>query len=537
MLLTALRGPTRARPLVLVAGGLLAVLALPGAHAATIYRGAGGDPPSLDPALGSASIAAPILSDLVEGLVVRGARGEPVPGCAESWTVSEDGLVYRFRLRAGLEWSDGRPLAAEDFVYSFRRLVDPATAAPAAGLFLVLDGARAIVAREASPDTLGVSAPDARTVEVRLAAPAPYFIQLLANTQAVPVPRHVIERFGREWSRPGNMVTNGPYVLAERIPQTAIRLLRNPRFHAASTVRIDEVVWRPIQDLGAAFRQFRAGEIDTLLSMPPEELDWVRANMPEALHAAPIQATYYLLFNAGRPPFDDARVRRALSLAIDREAITDRLLKTGVMPAWSLVTPGTGGYAGLKLPAAVMSPAERQAQARELLRAAGYGPDRPLVVPVLYGTHEESRRIMLAVSGMWQDIGARAELTNVEFSAVIRALRTRDFSVARSSLFALFDDPYAFLQQLRTGTPSNFSGYANPAYDARLDAANATADAAARLSLLAEAETLMLADQPVIPIYWYYGTALVGPRVQGWIDAPLGTPPTRYLDLELAARD
>ncbi len=528
---SALRGLTPARLVVVAAGCLLGAGGLAATDAATIHRGAGGDPPSLDPALGSASIAAPILSDLVEGLVVRGARGEPVPGCAESWTVSEDGLRYTFRLRAGLEWSDGTPLTAEDFVYSFRRLMDPATAASAAGLFLVLDGARAIISREAAPDTLGVSAPDPRTVEVRLSAPAPYFIQLLANTQSVPVPRHVIERFGREWTRPGNMITNGPYVLAERIPQTAIRLVRNPRFHAASTVRIDTVVWRPIQDLGAAFRQFRAGEIDTLLSMPPEELDWVRANQPEALHAAPIQATYYLLFNVSRPPFDDARVRRALALAIDREAITERLLKTGVLPAWSLVTPGTGGYAGLKTRAAGMSPAARQAEARELLREAGYGPDRPLAVPVLYGTNEESRRILLAIAGMWQDLGVRAELTNVEFSAAIRALRTRDFSVARSSLFALFDDPYAFLQQLRTGMPSNFSGYANPVYDARLDSANATADAASRLSLLAEAEALMLEDQPVIPIYWYYGTALVGPRVQGWIDAPLGTPPTRYLGL------
>jgi len=531
MLPSALRGLTRARLLAVVTGCLLGVGGLVSASAATIHRGAGGDPPSLDPALGSASIAAPILSDLVEGLVVRGARGEPVPGCAESWAVSEDGLRYTFRLRTGLQWSDGTPLTAEDFVYSFRRLMDPATAAPAAGLFFVLDGARAIVAREASPDALGVSAPDARTVEIRLATPAPYLIQLLANTQAVPVPRHVIERSGREWTRPGNMVTNGPYVLEERIPQTAIRLVRNPRFHAASTVRIDEVVWRPIQDLGAAFRQFRAGEIDTLLNMPPEELDWVRANMPDALHAAPIQATYYLLFNVGRQPFDDARVRRALALAIDREAITGRLLKTGVLPAWSLVTPGTGGFAGLELAAAGMPPAARQAEARELLRAAGFGPERPLVVPVLYDTQEENRKIMLAVAAMWQDIGVRAELTNVEFGAVIRALRTRDFSVARSSLFALFDDPYAFLQQLRTGMPSNFSGYASAAYDARLDAANRTADAASRLSMLAEAEALMLEDQPVIPIYWYYGKALVGPRVQGWIDAPLGTPPTRYLGL------
>ncbi|UCG73846.1 MAG: peptide ABC transporter substrate-binding protein [Chromatiales bacterium] len=502
------------------------------AEPSVIQRGASIDPPSLDPNLGTSGPASPVLSDLVEGLVIRGRRGEPVPGCAESWAVSDDGLTYTFELRAGLKWSDGTPLTADDFVYSFRRLLDPTTGARAAGLFFIIEGGQAIARKEREPDTLGVSAPDPATVVIRLEQPAPFFIQLLANSQGVPVPQHVIEQHGRGWAKAGTMVSNGPYQLAERVPQTHIKLVRNPNFYAADDVNIDEVYWRPVQDLGAAFRQFRAGELDTVLMAPPDELGWIRENMPDALHMNPIQATYVLVFNVARPPFDDLRVRRALSLALDRDAMAEQVLRGNVLAAPSLVTPGTGGYPGFEVNELRRPLAARQAEARQLLADAGFGADKPLTVSVVFDTQEENRKIMVAIATMWRGVGVQTELDSVEGRALFGRLRGRDFGVARSSVFAVFDDPYAFLQKFESDNTDNRAGYRNTIFDSTLARANAERNPAARTQLLLDAEGLLLADQPLVPIYWYIGKVLVAKRVKGWLDAPLGTPMTRWLSLD-----
>lgn len=515
-------------PLILIA--LTAGVAL--AEPTVIQRGASIDPPSLDPNLGTSGPASPVLSDLVEGLVIRGRRGEPVPGCAESWTVSDDGLTYTFQLREGLKWSDGAPLTADDFVYSFRRLLDPATGAPAAGLFFIIEGGQAVARKERAPETLGVSAPDPGTVVIRLAQPAPFFIQLLANSQGVPVPRHVIEEHGRGWARAGTMVSNGPYQLAERVPQTHMRLVRNPNFYAADEISIDEVYWRPAQDLGAAFRQFRAGELDTVLMAPPDELGWIRENIPDTLHMNPIQATYILAFNVARAPFDDARVRRALSIAVDRDALAEQVLRGNVLAAPSLVTPGTGGYPGYLPPGLERPLAARQAEARQLLADAGFDADNPLTVSIVYDTQEENRKIMVAIATMWRSVGVRTELDSVEGRALFGRLRGRDFGVARSSVFAVFDDPYAFLQKFESDSTDNRPGYRNAEYDALLSRANSERDPVARQQLLLQAESMLMADQPLLPIYWYIGKVLVADRVEGWLDAPLGTPMTRWLSLD-----
>ncbi len=516
--------------LIVVYAGL--VFPVLGSDIQTIQRGATIDPPSLDPNIGTATPASPVLSDLVEGLVVRGRAGEPVPGAAVSWSLSDDLLTYRFELREQLKWSDGQPLTAQDFVYSFRRLLNPATAAPGAGMFRIIDGAAAVLAGEAPAESLRVAAIDALTLEIRLARPAPYFIQLLANSQGTPVPRHAIEKHGRNWTRPGLMVTSGPYVLTERVPQVHMRLERNPHYHAADKLSIDVVYWRPVQDLGAAFRQFRAGELHTILLAPPDQLQWLRDNMPNALHVNPIQANYHLVFNLSRAPVDDPRVRRALYLAIDHDAIANAVMQGGARPAPTLITPGIGGYPGLELPAMRRSFAVRQDQARQLLAEAGYGPDVPLRVPLIYDTQEENRKVMVAITAMWRAIGVVTQVENLEGRALIGRLRGRDFVVARSGQFAVFDDAYAFLQRYRSDSTDNYAAYRNPNYDELLDQANAERDAAKRIELLLSAERMLLGDQPILPIYWYLSKVLVSPRVQGWQDAPLGTPPTRYLSLK-----
>ena len=228
------------------------------------------------------------------------------------------------------------------------------------------------------PETLGVSAPDPRTAVIRLSSPAPYFLDLVGNLNAVPTPRHVIEKHGKDRTRPDRMVTNGPYTLAERIPQTMTKLRRNPRYHSAASVRTEEVEWYPTQDLATSLRRFRAGELDQVLNFPPDEIDRLRKEMPGALKIAPSQGVYFLVLNLRRPQFADARVRRALALAVDRQGLTDKLLRTGVKPTFSFVGPDFSNYDGIRLPEESLSMAQRQAEARRLLAAAGFGPGKPL---------------------------------------------------------------------------------------------------------------------------------------------------------------
>jgi oligopeptide transport system substrate-binding protein len=327
------------------------------------------------------------------------------------------------------------------------------------------------------------------------------------------------------------MVGNGPFRLAERVPQSHLRLVRNEYYREAAGVALDEVWWHPTQDLGTSFRRFRAGELDVLLNVPADQLGWIQQNLPDALHTGPIKATWLLLLNPARPPLDDPRVREALYLAVDREALAYSVLRTGVRPAWTLVAPDFADYPEVAMPAGALTQEQRQSRARELLAAAGYGPGRPLLLPVIYDTQEENRQILVAVAAMWRAIGVQAELTNLEFSALLRQTRTGDFTVARSQAFALFDDPYAFLQQFRSSSPTNWMRYQNPAYDALLEQSNASDDPARRGELLAGAEAALLADMPLIPVYHYVGKVLVSPRVQGWYNAPLGTTPSRWLSV------
>lgn len=497
-----------------------------------LNRGTAAEPPTLDPTIGAGSLAAPIIADLFSGLLDRGPDGTLVPGVAERWTISEDGKTYTFFLREGLHWSDGRELTAEDFVYSYRRLMDPATASRLVGLFMPVRNARAVLARREPPEALGVSAPDARTFKVELEQRRPYFLELLGNLRVAPVPRHVIEQEGRNWTRPGTMVGNGAFVLSERVPQSYLRLVRNPHYHDADAVRLDQVVWHPTQNLATSFKRFRAGELDAVLNFPPGEIDWIRENMHDSLHVTANLAVYFLVLNTAEPPFDDVRVRRALSISVDREGITERLLRTGVRPAYGFVTPAIAGYDGVEMPERQLSFPARQAMARELLAAAGFGPDNPLDVELLYDTNEENRKVMVAVAAMWRAIGVQTTLSDVEFRMLNRQIRTRDYGVARWFYVASFDDPYAMLQLFLSNNPNNWPAWRNSEFDRLMRMSNERVDREERLAMLAEAERLILNEHPVVPISFYVGRRLVSPRVQGWIDSPRGPPLSRYLWLD-----
>ncbi len=521
------------RPTVLLALVLLAA----GADAAGVLRrGTSADAPTLDPVVASGTLAAPIINDLFEGLLAKDAALGLEPGCAESWTVSPDGLTYTFRLRAGLQWSDGTPLTAEDFVYGYRRLVTPAVGSPIAGQFYLVENARDIVTGKLPPEKLGVSAPDPRTLVMRLTAPAPYFLDLVGNLIVAPAPRHVIEKHGGNWTRPEHMVTNGAYTLAERVPQTVTKLRRNPRYRSVAAVPTEFVEWYPTQDLATSLRRFRAGELHQILNFPPDEIDRLRREMPDALKIAPSQGVYYLLVNLRRPEFADARVRWALTLAIDREGLTGKLLRTGVKPTFSLVGPDFRNYDGIRLPEESKPMAERQAEARRLLAAAGYGPSRPLSFEYVYDTNEENRKIAVALAAMWQAVGVRVQPVNVDFGQLNRQIRTGNFAVARWSYFASFDDPVALLLLFAGDNTNNYGAYRNPEYDRLLRESDSATDPAVRQKILEQAETILVRDAPVLPIYDYVRRYLVAPEVEGWVTSGRGPTPSRFLSVRESPR-
>ncbi len=497
-----------------------------------LHRGTAAAPWSLDPTLAAGTMASPIVTDMYVGLMARNEKSVPELAGATEWTVSEDGTVYTFKLRTDLRWSDGKLIDADDFVYSYRRLIDPKTGSFMGAPFFVFENARKIIRGEAEVESLGVTALDKFTVEFRLTQPVPYFLELIGNMQLGLVPRHVIEKYGKAWTRPGRMVSSGPFVLAERVPQSYVKLVKNPYFYDADSVQIDEVYYHPTQDLATSLRRFRVGELDIVLNYPSDKLAWIRENIPETLHRVPSPGTYFLVINMAKPPFDDLRVRRALNIALDREAITDKLLRTGVTPAYAWTPTVFDNYDGITIPDQLVPLNERQELARKLLREAGFGEDNPLRFTLQYDTKQENRKIMVALAAMWQAVGVQAEIINMEFRMLNRKINTGDFEVIRWFYMASYNDPYAFLQNMDGDSPNNWPRFSSTEYDELLYQSNLAKDPDERQRLLQRAETVFMSEYPMIPLFYYIGKRLISTDVKGWIDSSRGTPPSRYLRLE-----
>ena len=308
-----------------------------------VRRSSTGEPQSLDPQIWTYGQDGNIAQDLFQGLTTLDPHANTVAGQAESWSVSADGRQYRFRLRAGLEWSDGKPITSEDFLWSFRRLFDPKTASPAVSLLYVIKHGREVNTGQMPLTALGVSAPDPRTVLIELTHPAPYLVDLLVH-RAFPVPRHVIEKHGREWTRPGNIVSNGAFLLDEWRPGSHVRLRKNPRFHAADSVALDAVYHIPVEDPTRGVVRYRAGELDVLVTLPSEQIAQLRQDFGSQLRLKQQIGLEYLAFNTRRGATADVRVRRALSMAIDRDLIVQRITRAGEPAAWCLVPLGVNNY-------------------------------------------------------------------------------------------------------------------------------------------------------------------------------------------------
>lgn len=489
---------------------------------------------SLDPHKVSTVEDVRIALELFEGLVRYGADGAPEPGLAASWTVSEDGLTWTFTLREGLRFSDGTPLTAADAAGSFRRLMTPETVAPNANLFEAIENAPAVMTGKAAPRQLGVRALDDRTVEIRLTRPFPAFLELLAHAAASVLPTHMLEQHGDGWVKQRPLVGSGPFRLKAWRLHSALQLERNPLYFDAANVALAGVEYRPVQDDQTALRLFRAGGADVMTDFPARDLPLLRRTVPDAVRIAPYRGTYYFAFNTRRPPFDDVRVRRALAMSVDREILVNKVIGLGQPVAWSVVPPHLAGYGPAVLPGFARWPHERRlAEARRLLAEAGYGPDRPLEFSIRYNTDVEHRRVALALAQMWKPLGVVARIGNSEAAVHFASLRTGDFALARSGWIADYSGAENFLSVfLSDAGPLNYPGYDEPQYDAQVRAALELADPAARNEALRTAESLLVEDVPVLPLYHYASKSLVGPNVEGWIDNLANIHPSRTLRLK-----
>ena len=513
-----------------------AVAAAVAADGARVLRVAhSGDADSLDPHTALAATSLVICTDLFEGLYTLDNNGRAVLGAAASVRSVPDakGPVLEFTLRPGLKWSDGTPLTARDFEYSFKRLGDPKIGGTllASNVALFRNGEAALAGR-APPSSIGVRALDDTHLRIELARNVAWLSSVLAFPSFAPVPRHVVEKHGREWTRPGNHVSNGPFTLAEWKASNQVRVVRNRRFHDAASVRLDAVEYVPAPDLNTALQMFRAGLLDTMVNFPPQKLDFLRKEMPGTLHLSPSLGATLYLFNFRRPLFRDARVRKALSLALDRDVLTTRIVRTGDAPAYGLIPSNVPGY----LPAlgpVIRTQAARIAEARRLLAEAGYSAAKPLRFELLYHTSEEHRSVALAATAMWNAIGVRVTLRNAERRVVEAATRSGDFDMVRSALFAPYPDPNGLLAFFRSGNSANGSAYASPAFDRAVEAAELeTETGPRRAAAQRRAEQLLVDDQAFLPLYFMTSKRVVAKRVQGWSDQNLtALRPARYLSV------
>ena len=483
-----------------------------------LHKGNGPEPETLDPHRGEGVSTSNILRDLFEGLTSEAPDGTVIPGAAQSWEISDDRKTYVFHLRDNARWSNGDALTAEDFVYGLRRSVDPATGSNYSSILAPIENAEDVIAGRRPPSSLGVEAVDAHTLLLRLRAPTGYFLGLLTHSAAYPAHRPSIEKFGRLAFRPEHLVSNGAYQAVEWVVQSHVLLQRNRYYWDDAHTTIERVYHHCTEDLSSEFKRYRAGELDWTEEIPVTQARWIKSHIPQEFRVSPYLGVYYYGLNLTQPPFrDNPKLRRALTLALDREVIVQKVLGTGELPAYSWVPPLTGYVQ--QVPAwASWTREQRLAEARRLYAAAGYSAAHPLAVEIRYNTSEDHKKIAIVVAAMWkQFLGVKATLVNQEFKVFLRDRTQKQLTqVFRAAWIGDYNDAYTFSELMSSRNGRNDMGYASAAYDAALSTATAEADPQQRLQTLQAAERLMLEDQPMIPLYFYVTKRLVKPYVVGW---------------------
>lgn len=510
--------------------------AAPALAEAVLHRGNAGEPQTLDQAHTSINIEEFVLKDLYEGLTIYDAEGKIVPGAAESWTISDDGTVYTFKLRDGAKWSDGSPVTAEDFVFSFRRVEDPKEAAGYANILYPIKNAEKVNKGEVAPDQLGMKAVDDKTLEITLERPTPFFLELLAHQTALPVSKASVEKNGADFVKPGVMVSNGAFMLAEHVANDHLTAAKNPNYWDAANVKLDKVIFYPLEDQAAAVRRYEAGELDVDYNFSADQINRLKGQYGDQVRITPALATYYYVFDTRKAPFDDANVRRALSMAIDRDFLATEIYSGAQLPTYAMVPSGIANYGeATSADFAGKSQLDREDEAVALMQAAGFGEGgKPLKIDIRYNTNPNHERVATAIADMWKTtFGADVTLTNLDVSSHYAYLQDGgSFDVARAGWVADYADAENFLAMFTTSNKTfNYGHYSNPEYDALIAKSYEIQDPAERAKVLHEAETILMRDQPVAPLMNSADLWLVSDKVNGWHDNAANQHLSRFISL------
>lgn len=488
------------------------------AQSQEIVRHIKDEPASLDPAKAVGLPEIQVIRDLFEGLTNQDAKGNIIPGVATQWQTTDNKTWY-FTLRKDARWSNGDPVTASDFVYSWRRLVDPNIGSTFAW-FAELAGiqnAGAITKGEMTPDKLGVTALDNHRLKVTLDKPVPWFVSLTANFSLFPVPEKVIEKVGKEWTQPGSLVGNGAYKLQQRVVNEKLVLVRNDQYWDNAHSVLTKVTFVPINEESSATKRYRSNDIDITESFPKNLYSMLKKALPGQVYTPDQLGTYYYAFNTTKGPTADVRVRKALSWSIDRKIIAEKVLGTGEKPAWHFTADVTAGYKPKPGFLQQHSQEELNAQAKALLAAAGYGPTHPLDLTLLYNSSENNQKIAIAVASMWKkNLGVSVKLQNQEWKTYIDSRNTGNFDVIRASWVGDYNEPSTFLSLLTSTHSGNIAKFKSPEYDAILDKAGRESNSEARNDDYNRAEQILADQVPIAPIYQYTNGRLIKPWVKGY---------------------
>ncbi|MGB9097936.1 oligopeptide ABC transporter substrate-binding protein OppA [Erwinia sp.] len=516
----------------LIALGIMTALAGNLAMAATVpagvdlaakqelVKGNGDEVQSLDPHKIEGVPESNVSRDLLEGLVISDTQGHPIPGVAESWE-NKDGKVWTFHLRKNAKWSNGEPVTAQDFVYSWQRLADPKTASPYASYLQYghLENIDDIIAGKKSPDTLGVKALDANTLQVTLSESVPYFFKLLIHPSMSPVYKPAVEKFGEKWTQPENWVGNGAFKLQAHVINERIVVVRNPDYWDNANTKLDKVTFLPISsEVSDVNRYFSNDGSDmTYNNMPIELFKKLQRDNPKELHVDPYLCTYYYEINNQKAPFTDPRVREALKLGLDRDIMVNKVLAQGQLPAYSYTPPATDGANLTKPEWFGWTQEKRNAEAKKLLAEAGYTADKPLTFELLYNTSDLHKKLAIAASSIWKkNLGVNIKLNNQEWKTFLDTRHQGNFDVSRAAWCADYNEPSSFLNTMISDSSSNTAHYKSAAFDKVMADSAKASDEKSRSDLYAKAEQILDKDSAIAPVYYYVNARLVKTYVGGY---------------------
>ncbi|WP_407332657.1 ABC transporter substrate-binding protein [Enterovibrio sp. 27052020O] len=488
-----------------------------------LVRGNGTEVASLDPHKVEGVPEAHVLRDLMEGLVIQDAVGNTIPGVAESWS-TDDNQTFTFKIRKDAKWSNGDPVTAYDFEYSFKRAVDPNTASPYAWYIekTQMKGAKDIIAAKKPVEELGVKAVDAQTLVVETEVPLPYFVKMMAHTTMYPVHKATAEKFGDAWTKPENFVSNGAYQLTDWVVNEKIVLSRNENYWDNKDTAIDKVTFLPIENQNAEMNRFLSGEINITYEVPNEQFRRLKKEYPQNVVVSPNLCTYYYGFNTQKAPFDDARVRKALSYSIDRDIVSNAIWGQGQTPAYALTHSGITGFTPDAPEYAGMTQKQRVEKAKELLTEAGFGKGNPLDFTLLYNTSENHKKTAVAIQSMWKkSLGnfVNVTLENQEWKTYLDNSKQGNFDVRRAGWCADYNEASSFLAIAKTDNGSNDQKYSSAIFDKAMnDAVNLAKTEAERNGYYAIAEAQLAKDMPIAPIFQYVQPRLVATNVGGYPD-------------------